>query len=654
MLDAAQLTALLSGAIASADGLTTPALAQCSISTSTQNKTHVFTRLAPGSRTETQTVVCSDPTVGQLPTLRPLAGADDRKGFSLGGNLTLTAPSAGATHSVYNFHEPCWDPWSNCTYGVSGSAVVRLTADGELSAVAGGDPGGRLAGGGVPGVTYPTGLCADGKGALYALCQGAPVKMQLPAAWQAQQPPAEAGSAAPSSSQLGGGMGRQQQQQQQQRPEGQQGDQQQQAEQVPPLQQQQQQQQAHQHPGHAPEGRQGDALPQGPAVLVTVLPTLPPEDWRTLGLPHLPSTLAYDPHTHHLLLATTTAIFRRSLGDAPEAASRLTHDLNSNPFQLPSFCNITSMAPCGDGSVLVLDLLHGTCGRLSMVSTDGSVRLVSSAQGDVTSHAISILPNGYLALSGENGNVRLVDLGLTPDACHAASVAARNSASQGVPHLSLAYDMGQLLGRQPDGTADVAVEVGGEVVRAHGAVLAARSEYFRQWLTAWDGEAAAQNGSGGSEDLPPQQQQKQRSHKKLVMSDTDPAAFRIVLTHMYTDVLPPAGALPLAMLQSVGELADRLLLPGLCREVGSRLLTGVCPQSVVGLLLWAERRSISYGELLGGLKAWFVAHRELVAGQDRAGLRRLMAESPDLAMELHYGPGAEGGSGVGSKRQRTQ
>ncbi len=261
------------------------------------------------------------------------------------------------------------------------------------------------------------------------------------------------------------------------------------------------------------------------------------------------------------------------------------------------------------------------------VAPDGTVvTLVSHLEGIWGYPAI--LPNGYLALCSRGGSQLMVlDLGLTPNACDAAA-AATAAASSPAPH-TLASDLGELLDRQPDGTANVTVEVGGQAFAAHRGVLAARSPYFRQRLDPGAGFA-----DGGAQ--------------RLSLPDADPAAFGVVLRYMYTDSV---GAIAEGLLQHVGELADRLLLPGLCEEVGTQLLAGVSEDNVVSLLLWADQRSGSFGALLAGLKEWFVVRKDAVAGRDLTSIRRLMVESPDLAVELYHSPRQE--HLAGHKRPRV-
>ncbi len=283
------------------------------------------------------------------------------------------------------------------------------------------------------------------------------------------------------------------------------------------------------------------------------------------------------------------------------------------------------MAVDGTGCALVADSDHPLDSTaVRHVAPDGSVTTLATGLAGRNVLPV-ILPNGYLLLSRlRTQSFVVLDLGLKPNACDAAAPPCADSAGRGAGaggsgrEHTLASDLGALLDRQPDGTADVEVEVGGRVFHAHRGVLAARSEYFCQRL---DPGAGFKDGDKHRVELP----------------DADADAFAVVLKYMYTDGV---GRVQEELLQGVGELADRLLLPGLCAEVGSQMLGSVGVESVVELLLWAEQRSASFPPLLCGLKAWFVEHREEVGERCPASIKQLWARSPDLAFGLHYGPGS--------------
>ncbi len=101
-------------------------------------------------------------------------------------------------------------------------------------------------------------------------------------------------------------------------------------------------------------------------------------------------------------------------------------------------------------------------------------------------------------------------------------------------------------------------------------LLCAQCEHFRQRL---DPAAAFADGASAPE---------------LTLPDADPGAFEVALHFMYTDEVlrkvqkdgmdghEQGGSGPgLAMLQAVGELADRLLLPRLCELLTPLMLARV-------------------------------------------------------------------------------
>ncbi len=351
--------------------------------------------------------------------------------------------------------------------------------------------------------------------------------------------------------------------------------------------------------------------------------------------------MVYDPLRRALILVTNSAMYCRPLAEGAAAepvllagCEEVAGDRDGRGPEA-RFSAISGITVDGDGCALVLDWNNGDdTTAVRRVAPDGSVTTMArDFPGEWDNPGI--LPNGYLALcdsrmvfdNGEGPQLLVLDLGLTPNACHAAASPPRAPAVP-QPH-SLPADLSALLASaaQPDGgSADVVVEVGGRAFPAHRAVLGARSAYFRQRL-----DPGAGFGESGAQ--------------RLSLPDTSPEAFEVALRYMYTD---SAGDIPGALLQPAAELADRLLLPGLCEEVGRQLLAAVCAESVVGLLLWAEQRSASFGELLRGLKAWFGEHREeVVAHPDQ--MQRLMTESAALAYELIFG--APGGA---AKRKRVQ
>ncbi len=157
-----------------------------------------------------------------------------------------------------------------------------------------------------------------------------------------------------------------------------------------------------------------------------------------------------------------------------------------------------------------------------------------------------ILPNGYLALcvwiddaSTQSRELLLVDLGLAPPPLRPPAP------RPGSPEPgTLAGDLGSLLARQPDATADVTLLVGGRAFSGHRAILCARSLYFRRLLEG----GFAEGGPTG---------------QRLSLPDADADIFALLLRFLYTG---QAGEVPAAQLQALAELADRLGVEELCRQ----------------------------------------------------------------------------------------
>ncbi|PNH04482.1 Ectoderm-neural cortex protein 2 [Tetrabaena socialis] len=336
--------------------------------------------------------------------------------------------------------------------------------------------------------------------------------------------------------------------------------------------------------------------------------------------------LAFDSGSGSLLYATATAVYRVPLGAASAAPVLLAgSDRREEPPHAADgrgldarFNNITGLVVDGEGTVYMADLCHQPSGDGRDLRTTAVRRL--AADGTITTVAAgiagawrspSILPNGYLALCSccfTGPTLLVLDLGLKPQCCHPAV-----SAPNGPPPRTLTADLRALLDRQPDGTTDVTIVVGGRAFPAHRALLCARSDYFQQRL------------GGGFAD---------GSEHQLSLPEADPDAFEVVLRFVYTD---DAADIPAAQAQAVAELADRLLLPELARQAAVVVEASVTPGTVVGLLLWAEARGPAFSELLSRLKAWYVENQEAVAAAAPNALKRLAEGSPDLAAELTGG-----------------
>ncbi|PNH10719.1 ARM REPEAT PROTEIN INTERACTING WITH ABF2 [Tetrabaena socialis] len=217
-----------------------------------------------------------------------------------------------------------------------------------------------------------------------------------------------------------------------------------------------------------------------------------------------------------------------------------------------------------DGETLVSTLPHRAPSKIWGLAFDGG------------SSSPAILPIGCLALVryGDH-SLHVLVLGLKLPARHAAAAGQPPAAPAPLPR-TLPADLGALLDRQPDGTADVTIVVGGRTFHAHRVLLSARSDYFKQRL------------GGGFVDSSAQQ---------LSLPDADPDAFELWLRFIYTG----AADIPTAKAAGVAELADRLLLPELREQATAVVEASVSAGTVAGLLLWADARGLA--ELLSRLKA---------------------------------------------------
>ncbi|PNH05732.1 ARM REPEAT PROTEIN INTERACTING WITH ABF2 [Tetrabaena socialis] len=244
------------------------------------------------------------------------------------------------------------------------------------------------------------------------------------------------------------------------------------------------------------------------------------------------------------------------------------------------------------------------------VAADGTV--TSIAEGlDASLTRLAILPNGHLAACGL-GPLHVLGLGLQLPAWHAAAAPPPPAAPAGAPPRTLPADLHALLDRQPDGTTDVAIVVGGRTFHAHRGLLCARSDYFQQRLGAGFEESSAQ---------------------QLTLPEADADAFGVVLCWVYKG----AADIPAALAQAVAELADRLLLPELFKQAVAVVEASVSPGTVAGLLLWAEARGPAFSELLSRLKAWYLGNHEAVLQEAEEGMKLLAAQCPGLMAELMRG-----------------
>ncbi|GLC42378.1 Cytochrome c oxidase subunit 1 [Pleodorina starrii] len=143
---------------------------------------------------------------------------------------------------------------------------------------------------------------------------------------------------------------------------------------------------------------------------------------------------------------------------------------------------VRRVAPDGGGAVAVTTLAVGFRNRLVRPA---------------------VLPNGYLALCDPwSDSLQLLDLGLAAPPPAAAPAAAAVLPYSTAPR-GLAADLGALLDRQPDGTADLMLVVGGRTFAVHRAILAARCDYFRRRLAAGFPEGSAAASAAAAAAAPP-------------------------------------------------------------------------------------------------------------------------------------------------------
>ncbi|PNH01140.1 ARM REPEAT PROTEIN INTERACTING WITH ABF2, partial [Tetrabaena socialis] len=537
--------------------------------------------------------------------LRPLLGAEGRGGLELGPTLQLYEESAATAaarrqtegtparrryvpRDVFCF--PIWDPFSSAVYLVEGlSAVLRLDCDDTVTVVAGAV--GEQVEVGIDGPGSAARfvklweLASDGAGTLYGADNvGGIRKLQLPAEWRH----AAAGARG---SQLGGS-------------------------------------------GTAAPGAAAATGQQAASVQVSTLlcgtrqvealcvffaPSITDDcgggslvfsrNGRPPTLYRLPLGA---PNVQPLQLAGPAALTGRTDGSPGSWVSGLVADGAGAMYvavvQPLHCCSRDAAAAGGEGG------LPATVVR--RVSRNGAVSSIDLRLAGFWGNP-AILPNGYLVLrNGGGGGLTVLDLGLQPPSGHAANPTAADAYDDyagGPPPRTLPADLAALLDQQPDDTADVAILVGGRTFHAHRLILSARCDYFRPLLGGSFAEGSA---------------------RQLSLPDADPDAFAVVLRFVYTGT---AADIPAAQAQAVAELADRLLLPELCRLAAAQVGAAVSVGTVVGLLLWAEARGPAFSELLSRLKAWYVANHEAVVEEAPDSFERLAAHSPKLMGELMMG-----------------
>ncbi|PNH03909.1 ARM REPEAT PROTEIN INTERACTING WITH ABF2 [Tetrabaena socialis] len=516
----------------------------------------------PGEAASTQTLVaCGN-------ELLPLVGADELGGLELGPPLQLYAGPAAhdgepaAARRRYAAIRPTWDPYSSAVYMREGGAVVRLASDNTVTVVAGAVEEADGADDEITQFSEVFHLVSDGAGSLYAADGRRVRKLQLPGgrpgpatAQSSVQPPAAAAGGEPAAAVAAAGGG----------------------------------------PGGGPPGGEGEGK-----VLVSTLAFRAPDD--IMGL-------AFDGHgsSGSLLFMTDTALYRLPLGD-PTAAPLLLagedreYGAADGRGAEARFRSIFGIALDGEGSVYAADWADDdTTGErttdLRRVAADGTVTtIVAGLAGSLGLPAI--LPNGCLVLSEFRGvTLHVLGLGLKLPRCHAAAANPLPAVPAGPPPRTLPADLHALLGRQPDGTADLAIVVGDRTFHAHRVLLSARSDYFQQRFGGNFADGSAQ---------------------QLSLPDADADAFEAVLCWVYTDTADIPAALG----------------AGLREQAVAVVEASVSAVTVAGLLLWAEAHGPAFSALLSRLKAWYVDNHEAVEREAEADVKLLMVSSPDLFFEL--------------------
>ncbi|PNH04451.1 ARM REPEAT PROTEIN INTERACTING WITH ABF2 [Tetrabaena socialis] len=542
----------------------------------------VVSRILPGSQpgeaASTQTLACVDLE------LRPLTGADGLSGLDVGPPLQLYADPAArdgepvAARRPYTptrpLESPAWDSFSSAVYLIEGDAIVRLASDNTVTVVAGIvsradeqddvllDGPGRAAR-----FSSPARRVSAGAGALY-LTDGdghALRKLQLPGVGGGPAPAlaAAAGRA------VGGAAG----------------------------------------------GQQAAAVAADGEVLMSTLP----HRFNFWGLAFDCSRRdAGDNGSGSLLFTTSTAIYRLPLGD-PNATPSLVAgaegvqgDGEDGRGPDARFNNVMNIVLDGEGCLYVAHYVpeHGTTGTTTLcrVAVDGAVTTIVRGLSGRLYH-IAILPNGCVVLTDLHGALHVLGLGLKLPRSHAAAAPLPLAAPAGPPPRTLPADLGALLDRQPDGTADLTIVVGDRTFHVHRLLLCARSDYFLRMFAAGFVEDNAQ---------------------QLILPEADPDAFELWLRFVYTGAVD----IPTAQAKAVVELANQLLVPELRDQAAAVVEASVSAGTLVDLLLWAEERDLSVAGLLSRLKGWYIANYEAVMREAKEAVRRLMTSSPDLYFEL--------------------
>ena len=191
-----------------------------------------------------------------------------------------------------------------------------------------------------------------------------------------------------------------------------------------------------------------------------------------------------------------------------------------------TFSRPWGIAVDGAGAVLVADQISH---HVRLISRAGGVRTLADrtrgrkdGQGAATEFkhpsAVAIdSTGGALVADFSNHRLRRIATNLVPKAWPALEATALP------PVPTFNTDMGKLL--DPAGGAalfhDVSFQIEGAIIHAHKNILSARCEHFATMLAS--GVAEGESGSGTA--------------APIKVADTTPAAFRALLTYIYTDTL---------------------------------------------------------------------------------------------------------------------
>ncbi|KXZ53361.1 hypothetical protein GPECTOR_7g1257 [Gonium pectorale] len=325
----------------------------------------------------------------------------------------------------------------------------------------------------------------------------------------------------------------------------------------------------------------------------------------------------------------------RHADDAPALAAHLNHP--------------QGVAVDGDGNVLLCDL-DNRCVRL--VTPGGAISTLAGgpgAAGDDEAGPSTSTPASALATIGGGGAAG----GAPSSFCDPQGIAVTHrgevlvvecsanrvrliSARLHSPHTYLAAtkstfvaDMNGLLARGEG--ADVTFLVGGEEMRAHKWLLAARCDAFGRMLGCGGGGGG--EGGGFVE-----------SRSGVVeVRDCSAAAFREFLRYLYTDVLEFKGDVVLDVLL----LGRKYMVGRVFQHCCSQVRRGLCGSNALALLSWADEHRVE--ELRPVVFSYVLQHLRHILRKYPASLTALEAR-PDLLMQLLVAQAAaEGGAAAAGR-----